>query len=152
MRSGPGELIFPVRLFVSTEQSGRERMSASEIEALGCIEAPNGISYEPGTLGGYATAKCRCRACKQWSADYARDRKRDRTGRSARVWNPDRRRIDQVRHTHASWLIDQGVDLGECSTASGHGDFQATTRYVKILDEEDTKAADVMANLLGDAA
>jgi hypothetical protein len=27
-----------------------------------------------------------------------------------------------------------------------------TTRYVKILDQEDTKAADVMADLLGDVA
>ena len=39
-----------------------------------------------------------------------------------------------------------------CSTGLGHGDLQATTRDVKILDEEDTKAADVMADLLGDAA
>ncbi len=34
----------------------------------------------------------------------------------------------------------------------GHGDLQATTRYVKILDEEDPKAADVMSAILGDVA
>jgi hypothetical protein len=30
------------------------------------------------------------------------------------------------------------------------GDLSATTRYVKILNAEDTKAADVMATILGD--
>jgi integrase len=50
----------------------------------------------------------------------------------------------QVRHTHASWLIDQGVDLARVQYRLGHGDLQATTRYVKILDEEDPKAADVI--------
>jgi len=34
----------------------------------------------------------------------------------------------------------------------GHGDLQATTRDVKILDAEDTQAANVMAALLGDVA
>jgi ubiquinone biosynthesis protein UbiJ len=34
----------------------------------------------------------------------------------------------------------------------GHGDLQATTRYVKILDEEDPKAADVMSAILGEVA
>jgi integrase len=39
----------------------------------------------------------------------------------------------QVRHTHASWLIDQGVDLARVQYRLGHGDLQATTRSVKIL-------------------
>ena len=30
----------------------------------------------------------------------------------------------------------------------GHGDLTTTTRYVKILDEEDSTAADVMSGLL----
>jgi hypothetical protein len=34
----------------------------------------------------------------------------------------------------------------------GHGDLQATTRYVKILDEEDPKTADVISAILGDVA
>lgn len=58
----------------------------------------------------------------------------------------------QVRHTHASWLIDQGVDLARVQYRLGHGDLQATTRYVKILDEEDPKAADVISAILGDVA
>jgi len=179
---GPRQVIFPVRLFASTEAAGRDRLSQEEIDALGFTdELPNGRRYKHGTLGGYVTAKCRCRGCMQWSADYARDRKRRRTGRSAREWSSAWRNdpteylgadvwrrmwntaVDdaglpfsytpyQVRHTHASWLIDQGVDLARVQYRLGHGDLQATTRYVKILDEEDPKAADVMSAMLGDVA
>jgi integrase len=179
---GPGQVIFPVRLFASTEAAGRDRLTQEEIDVLGFTgELPNGRRYKHGTLGGYVTAKCRCRGCKQWSSDYARDRKRRRTGRSAREWSPAWRNdpteylgadvwrriwnaaVDdaglpfpytpyQVRHTHASWLIDQGVDLARVQYRLGHGDLQATTRYVKILDEEDPKAADVISAILGDVA
>jgi integrase len=58
----------------------------------------------------------------------------------------------QVRHTHASWLTDQSVDLARVQYRLGHGDLQAITRYVKILDEEDPKAADVISAILGDVA
>ena len=132
-------------------------------------------------MGAYITAKCRCRGCKQWSADYARDRKRARTGRVDREWSPQWRRDPteylgtdmwrrtwnaavqdarlpfaytpyQVRHTHASWLIDKGVDLERVRYRLGHGDLTTTTRYVKILDEEDSTAADAIATILGDVA
>ena len=179
---GPRQVIFPIRLFASTEAAGRARLSEDEIDALGFTdELPNGRRYKHGTLGGYVTAQCRCAGCKQWSADYARDRKRRRTGRSAREWSPAWRSdpteylgadvwrriwntaVDevglpfrytpyQVRHTHASWLIDQGVDLARVQYRLGHGDLQATTRYVKVLDEEDPKAAEVMSAMLGDVA
>ena len=179
---GPRQVIFPVRLFASTEVAGRARLTEDEIDALGFTdELPNGRRYKHGTLGGYVTAQCRCAGCKQWSADYARDRKRRRTGRSAREWSPAWRSDPteylgadvwrriwntaveeaglpfrytpyQVRHTHASWLIDQGVDLARVQYRLGHGDLQATTRYVKILDEEDPKAAEVMSAMLGDVA
>jgi site-specific recombinase XerD len=118
---------------------------------------------------------------RTWSADYARDRKRRRTDRSAREWSPAWRNdpteypgadvwrriwntaVDdaalpfpytpyQVRHTHASWLIDRGADLARVQYRLGHGDLQATTRYIKILDEEDPKAADVISAILGDVA
>lgn len=181
-RIGPGQVIFPVRLFASTEAAGRDRLPQEEIDALGFTDVlPNGRRYKHGTLGGYVTAKCRCGGCKQWSADYARDRKRRRTGRSAREWSPAWRNdpteylgadvwrrvwntaVDhagllfpytpyQVRHTHASWLIDQGVDLARVQYRLGHGDLQATTRYIKVLDEEDPKAADVISVILGDVA
>ena len=179
---GPGQVIFPVRLFASTEAARRARLTAEEIDALGLTDQlPNGRQYKHGTLGGYVTAGCRCAGCAQWSADYSRERKRRRTGRSAREWTPAWRNdpteylgadvwrriwnkaVDdaglpfrytpyQVRHTHASWLIDQGVDLARVQYRLGHGDLQATTRYVKILDEQDPRAADAMSAILGDVA
>ena len=55
-------------------------------------DLPNGRQYPHGTLGAYATAKCRCEGCRQWAADYGRDRKRQRTGRTEREWSAARRR------------------------------------------------------------
>ena len=50
----------------------------------------------------------------------------------------------QVGHTHASWLI-QAVDLERVRyrSVTGMGD---STRYVKILDEEDSTAADAITS------
>jgi integrase len=179
---GPGQLIFPVRLFVTTAALRRERLSEEDIDAAGWTEPlPNGRRYKHGTMGAYVTGKCRCEACKQWSADYGRDRKRAKAGRSGREWSPSRRRSAeeylgektwrkiwgkavecaelpfeytpyQVRHTHASWLIDQGVDLERVRARLGHGDLTTMTRYVKILDEEDSVAADVIGSMFGPAA
>jgi hypothetical protein len=179
---GPGQLIFPVRLFAKREASGKPRLSNDELDVLGLTDPlPNGRRYSHGTMGAYITAKCRCRGCKQWSADYARNRKRARTGRVEREWSPQWRRDPteylgndmwrrtwsaavqdarlpfaytpyQVRHTHASWLIDKGVDLERVRYRLGHGDLTTTTRYVKILDEEDSTAADAIAAILGDVA
>ncbi len=43
--------------------------------ALGLTDpTPNRRQYPHGTLGAYATAKCRCEGCRQWAADYGRDR------------------------------------------------------------------------------
>ena len=176
---GPGQLIFPVRLFAARAVAARrERMSDEEVEALGYTDPlPTGKRYQHGTLGAYVTAKCRCPGCMQWSADYGRSRKRQKTGRTEREWSAGLRRDPteymgkhtwyriwnaavqeahlpfrftpyQVRHTHASWLIDQGVDLQRVRHRLGHGDLTTTTRYVKILDEEDSTAADVMSELL----
>ena len=44
------------------------------------------------------------------------------------------------------------MDIEKVRHRLGHGDLTTTTRYVKILDEEDATAADVMSNLLGELA
>jgi hypothetical protein len=46
----------------------------------------------------------------------------------------------------------EGVDLERVRYRFGHGDLTTTTRYVKILDEEDSTAADAIAAILGDVA
>ena len=91
---GPGQLIFPVRLFAArTVAARRERMSDEEKETLGYTgPLPNGKQYQHGTMGGYVTVKCRCPGCMQWSADYGRSRKRRTTGRTEREWSAGWRR------------------------------------------------------------
>jgi hypothetical protein len=44
------------------------------------------------------------------------------------------------------------VDLERVRYRLGHGDLTTTTRYVKILDEKDSTAADAIAAILGDGA
>ena len=58
----------------------------------------------------------------------------------------------QVRHTHARGWSTRGWTSRKCATDWAHGDLTTTTRYVKILDEEDSTAADVMSDLLGELA
>jgi integrase len=54
---GAGQVIFPVRLFASTEAAGRDRLTREEIDALGFTdELANGRRYKHGTLTGYVTA------------------------------------------------------------------------------------------------
>jgi hypothetical protein len=45
--------------------------------------------YKHGTLGGYATAECRCEGCRQRAREYGRERMRQR--RSADSAPPERR-------------------------------------------------------------
>jgi hypothetical protein len=44
------------------------------------------------------------------------------------------------------------VDLERVRYRLGHGDLTATTRHVKILDEQDPTAADAIATIPGDVA
>lgn len=55
---GPGHVIFPVRLFASTEAAGRDRLTHEEIDALGFTDEPrSGRRYKHGTLGGVRDRK-----------------------------------------------------------------------------------------------
>jgi len=47
---GPGQLIFPVRLFAKREASGKPRLSKDELGMLGLTDPlPNGRRYSHGT-------------------------------------------------------------------------------------------------------
>lgn len=47
-----------------------------------------------------------------------------------------------ARHTGISWAVNKGQDLGKVRQRAGHGSLEVTSRYVAILDEEDTTLAD----------
>jgi integrase len=129
--------------------------------------------YRHGTLTGYATGKCRCAGCRQASRAYNRTRMRDRRNSGSGEWTPRRRQKDgseylsrthwrnvwkraveatglpyippyDVRHCHASWLIDQGVDLAKVQARLGHNDLKSTTHYVTVVDQMSTETADLL--------
>lgn len=54
-----------------------------------------------------------------------------------------------MRHTHATLLLLEGVDLKTVSTRLGHASIQITAdTYLHVLPELDVKAADAIARAL----
>ncbi|HOI74765.1 MAG TPA: site-specific integrase [Syntrophales bacterium] len=69
----------------------------------------------------------------------------------------DKITFHSLRHTHASWLVDSGVNLYVVKEILGHSDFKMTTRYshpaadsirkaMKSLERRDQKSAGVVVN------
>ena len=54
----------------------------------------------------------------------------------------------QVRHTHASWLIDRGESPKAVMHRLGQADLRTTSRYVHVLDETGESAARRFEGLL----
>ena len=54
----------------------------------------------------------------------------------------------QVRHTHASWLIDAGENPKAVMHRLGQADLHTTARYVHVLDETGESAARRFEGLL----
>jgi integrase len=54
----------------------------------------------------------------------------------------------QVRHTHASWLIDAGESPKAVMHRLGQADLRTTARYVHVLDETGESAAKRFKGLL----
>jgi integrase len=54
----------------------------------------------------------------------------------------------QVRHTHASWLIDAGESAKAVMHRLGQSDLRTTARYVHVLDETGESAARRFQGLL----
>jgi hypothetical protein len=54
----------------------------------------------------------------------------------------------QVRHTHASWLIDAGENPKAVMHRLGQADLRTTARYVHVLDETGESAAKRFEGLL----
>jgi integrase len=54
----------------------------------------------------------------------------------------------QLRHTHASWLIDAGENPKAVMHRLGQADLHTTARYVHVLDETGESAARRFEGLL----
>lgn len=168
----PRSLLIPRR----RQQRERVELTAELLATLGTVTAPNGREYQHGTWNAYITAKCRCEHCGQAFAEYRYDKDRSKRhstdpsgatdrhydtsdfvdkSRWGKVWKgacqdaglsfmPTQ---NQLRHTHASWLINNGEDPKTVMDRIGHKDLSTTTRYVHAVDPDDESAADIMESL-----
>jgi integrase len=129
-------------------------------------------------MGAYTRVKCRCPGCRQWASDYELYRKRkepadqpkrrrwqksrdaDELYLDKNIWNriwsdaveesgiPFKPTAYQVRHTHASWLIDAGESPKSVMHRLGQSDLRTTARYVHFMDEFGESAAKRFEGLL----
>ena len=62
-----------------------------------------------------------------------------------------RPRVHDLRHTHASWLIEAGVSLPAIQARLGHESITTTIGvYGHLMPDADREAAEAMSRLLGD--
>lgn len=172
---GDGDLLFPAELLCPPRKT-MAGLTPEEIAALGnCASLPNGRVYAHGTMGAYTQVKCRCPGCRQWARDYEASRRHDKGARRRRweksrdpdelyldknIWNriwgqavtdsgiPFKPTAYQVRHTHASWLIDAGESPKSVMHRLGQADLRTTARYVHVMDEYGESAAKRFEGLL----
>ena len=154
----------------------RIELTEAFIATLGTKVGPNGKEYRHGTWQCYVTAKCRgCQYCRQAFADYKRGlRNRERSTTMAQpvvgrgydesaflpshrwsaAWKaactaaelPFMPTAYQLRHTHASWLIEKGEDPKTVMVRLGHTTLRTTELYVHQVDDG-ASAADIMGSL-----
>jgi integrase len=91
---------------------------------------------------------------------WAKSRDADELYLDEKVWNriwtaavkesgiPFKPTAYQVRHTHASWLIDAGESPKAVMHRLGQSDLRTTSRYVQVMDEAGESAARRFEGLL----
>src|SRR6185437_8548323 len=53
-------------------------------------------------------------------------------------------RVHDCRHTHASWLVNNGADLLTVRDRLGHTDLKTTSRYLHTMESETDAALDAL--------
>ncbi|GGU96061.1 hypothetical protein GCM10010182_10770 [Actinomadura cremea] len=130
-----------------------------------------GRTYKHGTLSGYTAGKCRCDHCRATFAIYRAERRsrgrdnprRPRTRETdghipsdwfrRNIWKPALAAADldfnptmrDLRHAHASWLLNGGADLQVVKERLGHASIATTERYLHTLPNADETALDALA-------
>lgn len=64
----------------------------------------------------------------------------------------EKARIHDLRHTHASMLLANGVDAVVVKNALGHSSLNVTSRYLHLVDTSLKSASEAMARVVGRAA
>ena len=122
--------------------------------------AARGVGSGPGTTGA---SGCGCggrRAPGEVQRRWEKSRDADESYLDEPIWNriwvravadsgiPFKPTAYQVRHTHASWLIDAGENPKAVMHRLGQADLRTTARYVHVLDETGESAAKRFEGLL----
>ena len=55
---------------------------------------------------------------------------------------------DSLRHSHATWLLKNGVDLHTVKNRLGHASITTTELYLHRINAEDTSSSNIMKGLL----
>lgn len=61
-------------------------------------------------------------------------------------------RLHDLRHSHASWLLDAGADLVSVRDRLGHSNINVTSRYLHTLPTAQDRALDALDRALGRAS
>lgn len=174
---GPDDYLFPRSLVLPIVRRRRRayvELTDELVATLGTVTATNGQEYQHGTWNAYITAKCRCDYCSQGFANYRAERDAKRSNPRAVVRGKGGDFLDkstwrkvfiaacvaaelpfmptayQLRHTHASWLIEEGVDPKKVMHRLGHGSLATTSLYTHMVHgSDDGDAADVMDAVSG---
>jgi integrase len=109
-------------------------------------ERSRSLSRRRGTLLRWPTA--RRAAWIQVPAQHERTWNRVWADAVAESGIPFKPTAYQVRHTHASWLIDAGENPKAVMHRLGQADLRTTARYVHVLDETGESAARRFEGLL----
>jgi len=59
-------------------------------------------------------------------------------------------RFHDLRHTAATWMVTEGIDLVTVKEILGHSDIKTTMRYAHPTPENKRKAVDALAGVLGE--
>jgi integrase len=167
---GPDDLLFATREYYAQRAPARgPREPADHGDDAGPeFTAPNrdGRQYRHGTQAGYGPGGCRCPRCRQAIATYRarrraqgldrppQVRRRVIDGHLSRAWFRKQRwrpalaqagierkvTFHDLRHAHASWLLEGGASLAVVSERLGHASIVSTARYLHTLPIADDEA------------
>jgi integrase len=164
---GPNDLIFGRSIVSPKKDYVLEAIVVVSPEGEETFEK-DGKTYTHGTTVAYCKAGCRCEYCRAASTAYARTRRQVRTKQQRtnfaknitghlpndlwnRVWKKACKdsgigwqpRTHDLRHAHATHLVENGVDIYEVKERLGHSSVTTTEVYKHITKRRQSKAANI---------